>query len=173
MDERGQKETVEIKAIQGASTHFQVLRIDRGGKQVDGIPEAVLAENAVETGEHGHGHAARESALDACGDGIGFEWKQGARELRSNVDALNFAAGGGDGNNFFFNGNFDVLFVRENVEEPADTSGNEENGAEDEDGEAGDESCNKQCEAEGQGDGPGGGRRHEDVIGRGTARFRW
>src|SRR5271156_2534217 len=115
----------------------------RGRKQVNGIPDASLFEDSVKTGEDGHSHAAGQSAFDTRRNGIGFERKKSARKLRSQFQAGNFAARGDSRGGLFRGGNVHVLFVRENVEEPADTASDDENRAEDEDREAGDQTGEK------------------------------
>jgi hypothetical protein len=141
------------------------LGVDSGGEQVDGIPDTSLLDDAVETGEHGHGDGPSESTLDASRDWIRLKRKKRARKFGSNLEASNSRARGGDRDGFLGDGDFNVLFVRKNIKEPADTTHNEKNRSEDQNGETGDEAGKKERDAKGESDGPGGGSGQLDHSG--------
>ena len=153
------------KAVQVES-----MRVDRwltsrcrertGRQQIDGIPDAVPAQESVAAGEHRHRHAAGQSAFDACRNRIDFQRQPGAVQLRDrHLIAVHFVAGGDDRH-----------LLRD---QPAltscaswgNTSRNQpthachgENRAQDADRDAGDQSGEQQGDAESEDKGPRGGR---------------
>ena len=44
----------------------------RAAQQIDRIPDAVLRDQTVDERGNNHGEPARDAALNAAGDGIGF-----------------------------------------------------------------------------------------------------
>jgi len=157
MDGGSNEKAIEMKRIQRAWDKHHGLGVDSGGEQVDGIPDTSLLDDAVETGKHGHGDGPSESTLDASRDWIRLKRKKRARKFGSNLEASNSRARGGDRDGFLGDGDFNVLFVRKNIKEPADTTHNEKNRSEDQNGETGDEAGKKERDAKGESDGPGGG----------------
>ena len=132
MDGGSNEKAIEMKRIQRAWDKHHGLGVDSGGEQVDGIPDTSLLDDAVETGKHGHGDGASESTLDASRDWIRLKRKKRARKFGSNLQASNSRARGGDRDGFLDDGNFNVLFVRKNIEEPSDTTHNEKDRTENE-----------------------------------------
>ena len=157
MDQGSNEEAIEMKRFQCAWGKRHGLSVDGGGKQVDGIPDTSLLDDAVETGKHGHGHGASESTLHAGRDGIGLERKKCARKFGSDLQASNRRARGGDRNGFLDDRNLDVLLVWKNIEEPTDTTRNDKDCAKKEDRKAGGKAGEQQRDAKGESDGPGGG----------------
>jgi hypothetical protein len=141
------------------------LGVDSGGEQVDGIPDTSLLNDAVETGKHGHGDGPSESTLDASRDWIRLKRKKRARKFGSNLEASDSRARAGDCVGFLGEGDFNVPFVRKNIKEPADTTHNEKNRSEDQNGETSDETGKKERDAKGESDGPGGGSGQLDPNG--------
>ena len=90
MNGHSKQKTIQVKRFQrfGAKPHR--LRINGGGQQVDGIPDAALLQHAVKTGEERHGDAAGEPALDAGGDRISLQRKKRAVEFGGKFDSRNF-----------------------------------------------------------------------------------
>jgi hypothetical protein len=157
MDGGSNEKAIKMKRFQRAWDKHHGLGVHSSGEQVNRIPDTSLLDDAVETGKHGHGDGARESTLDASRDGVRLERKKRARKFRSNLEASNNRARGSDRSGFVGEGDFNVLFVRKNIEEPADTPYNEKNRSQDQNGETGDEAGKKQRDAKGESDGPSGG----------------
>src|SRR5258708_25317158 len=64
-----------MKRIELCGSEFQRLRVDRGGKKIDGIPDASGLQRPVGTRQHGHRHAPDQSPLHTPRYRVGVDGK--------------------------------------------------------------------------------------------------
>src|SRR5215471_10303749 len=98
-------------------------------QQVDGIPDAAVAENPVNRGEQRHGDTSRQATFDPCGDGIDLDWNAQPAHFRGNSSSGYLGLSGDDLNGFRLYGNHFMLLVWENVAEPANRTHDHQQGA--------------------------------------------
>src|SRR5216683_63710 len=154
MNDDRQGEASQVERIERCCPKLEGLSVGCRCKQVDRIPNASLFEETVKACEYRHGHAACQPAFNSCRNRIGFERKQGPREVWCNRKPFDFASRSRDYGRFL--SNFDRLFllVWEDIPEPPDTSGHDEDCSKNADRSARKQSCKKQSDAKRKNDGP-------------------
>lgn len=107
-------------------------------QQVNDVPDAMEAENAVDLRGNNHGDAASDTALDAARDGEGLQG-----QLRTmclvDLDASNLNRNDCDGNDLFLCLDRLVALLRKDVAEPTDTGDDGEDNAKNTDAVVGDQ----------------------------------
>src|SRR5258708_6560709 len=130
MNRERQEEAAQMKRIEPCRSDSEGLSKACRGEQVNRIPNAPFLQKAVKACEHCHGHAAREPSFNSRRDWIGFEWKQRSGKLWRYRQPFDFSPESRNDRHLLSNLNRLFFFLRENVAEPADTSGHEEDRSE-------------------------------------------
>src|ERR1700688_5332024 len=81
-----------MKRIQLGGAELKRLRIDSGGKEVDGIPDASGFERSVRASKHAHRYCPGDATLDASRYRVGFQGKPYTEEFGCDGHALYNAA---------------------------------------------------------------------------------
>src|SRR5437879_11555706 len=81
-----------MKRIQLRGAELQRLPIDRGGKEIDGIPDASGSEHSVSAGHRGHRYCSGDPTFDASRYRVGFQGKPYTEEFGCDGHALDNAA---------------------------------------------------------------------------------
>ena len=95
-----------------------------GDQEIDRIPDAGLAKNAVGHREHRHCHASSQAALDSRRNRVDFEGSHARRASCPDLDSVDFAARGHDGRRFRRHRDGFMRFMRQNRAKPANDGGN-------------------------------------------------
>src|SRR5258708_20823612 len=171
MNRERQEETAQVERIERRRPDSEGLSIARRREQVDRIPNAPFLQKAVKACEHCHGHAARESSFNSCRDWIGFEWKQRSGKFWRYRQPFDFSPESRNDRHFFSDLNRLFLLVWDNVAEPSDASGPEQDRSENTDRSARKQPGKYQSDAERKDDGPCCWRWQMDRAWRGFGRF--
>src|SRR5215469_1291215 len=147
MQTQSNKEAVRMKGMESLRPKLERLRIDRGGEQIDGIPNTARFEDPISTREYCHRHTSRQSAFHASRDRICSDGKPCAYLICCNCEPVNNVPLSRCTK--IVRNNLDRYFVRvrEYLAEPAYASGRDENGAEPAHRGAGDEAGEQQRES--------------------------
>src|SRR5712692_1190784 len=172
MNDDCQGEAIQMERTERCRPELERLSIARRCEQVDRIPNALLLEKTVKACEHCHGNAARQPTSNPCRHRIGFEWKQRSGEFWRYWQPFDFAPESRDDRHFLSDLNRLFVLSREDIPEPADTAGHEEDRSEDTDRSACEQPGEEQRDAECKNDGPRCRRRQIDRAWRGLGCFR-
>ena len=125
------------------------------GQQVDGIPDAMAAQNSIQHRQNGHSHPTGYAAFHTCRYRIDFEGQVRPGQLAVHeLDALDLGAAGAHALRDVRNLHRFHFLVRQDITEPADVPAHGQDCPQNADGSVRDQAGDDQHDAEGQDDRP-------------------